>query len=170
MKLLPFIWLSSLVNLFSISNAFAQAEMVSATPPLAAYVGKYVYDEVDGTRFLSHPQVRAAVEAAVPAGDVRDILYTEVAVATPIIKVGKKLLYTRGFEPASGGDVNWGVLIAIDGSVAAVCYGQFTDKNTQEAAWYADGEKAFSLTMMCPSEAGEIEASFGDWPIGSIPG
>ena len=78
MKLLPFIGLSSLVNLFSISNVFAQVEMVSATPPLAVYAGKYVYDEVDGTCFLNHPQVRAAIEAAVPTGDVRDILYTEV--------------------------------------------------------------------------------------------
>ena len=32
------------------------------------------------------------------------------------------------------------------------------------------GEKAFSLAMMCPSEASEIEASFGDWSIGSILG
>ena len=86
------------------------------------------------------------------------------------MKVGEKLLYTRGFEPASGGDVNWGVMISADGSVAAVCYGQFADKNAQEAAWYAEGEKAFSLVMMCPSEASEIEVSFGDWPIGSIPG
>ncbi|RBO90977.1 hypothetical protein [Pseudochrobactrum asaccharolyticum] len=86
------------------------------------------------------------------------------------MKVGGKLLYTRGFEPASGGDVNWGVMIAADGSVAAVCYGQFADKNAQAAAWYAEGEKAFSLAMMCPSEASEIEVSFGDWLNGSIPG
>ncbi len=64
--------------------------MVPVPPPLAAYVGKYVYDEVDGTRFLNHPQVHAAIEAAVPTGDVRDILYTRDAVVTPIMKMGKK--------------------------------------------------------------------------------
>ena len=170
MKLVSFIGLSALVNIFSFSIPLAQAEMATAASPLSGYVGKYVYEEIDGTGFLHHPQVRTAIEAAVPAGEARDILYTEDAVVTPIIKVGDKLLYTRGFDPASGGDVNWGVLIAVDGSVAAVCYSQFTDKNYTEASWYTNGEKAFSLSLMCPSEAGEISTSFGDWPVGSIPG
>lgn len=170
MKRLSFIGLSALVNLFSFSIPLAHAEMNTSTPSLSAYVGKYVYDEIDGAGFLHHPQVRAAIEAAVPIGEVRDVLYTKDAVVSQIIKVGDKLLYTRGFDPASGGDINWGLLIAVDGSVAAVCYSQFTDKNTPEASWFTNGEKAFSLSLMCPSEAEEISASFGDWPVGAIPG
>ena len=73
MKLISFIGLSALVDIFSFSIPLAQAEMATAASPLSAYVGKYVYEEIDGTGFLHHPQVRAAIEAAVPAGEARDI-------------------------------------------------------------------------------------------------
>ena len=148
----------------------SQAEPGNDGPPLAAYVGKYVHDKVGGVAFLDHPKVRAAIEASGAPADAKELLRETDAVVTPLIRVGDDRLYARGFEAASGGDVNWGLLIAADGSVAAVCYSQPVDRNSRTAEWYVRGEKAFSLSEMCPSEAEEMTDSFGTWPIGPIPG
>ena len=153
-----------------LSLALLTTVPTSAAPnDLGAYVGKYVSDKVEGVGFLDHPVVRAAIEAAAPAGPVRDQMYVTDAVTTPVIKVGQRL-YVRSYDPASGGDVNWGILIALDGSKAALCYSEGVEPDVRGADWYAEGEKAFTLFLMCPSEAGEIEETLGDWPIGAIPG
>lgn len=147
----------------------AAAAPNEAAPDLGLYVDKFVFDKVQGMSFLEHPLVRAAIEAAAPAGPVRDQIYVTDAVSTPVIKVGQRL-YVRSYDPASGGDVNWAILIAIDGSKAALCYSSGVEPDVQGADWYAEGEKAFTLFVPCPSEAAEIEQTLGDWPVGPIPG
>jgi hypothetical protein len=161
--------LSVLLSLGLMTTVPAAAAPNEVAPDLGAYVGKYVVDKVEGVSFLDHPLVRAAIEAAAPQGPVRDQMYVTDAVTTPVIKVGQRL-YVRSYDPASGGDVNWGILIALDGSKAALCYSEGVEPDVRGADWYAEGEKAFTLFLMCPSEAGEIEETLGDWPIGPIPG
>lgn len=158
-----------LLSLGLMTTVPAAAAPNEAAPDLGVYIGKYVFDKVEGIGFLEHPLVRAAIEAAAPQGPVRDQIYVTDAVTTPIIKVGQRL-YVRSYDPASGGDVNWGILIALDGSKAALCYSTGVEQDVSGADWYAEGEKAFTLFLMCPSEAGEIEETLGDWPIGAIPG
>lgn len=140
-----------------------------AAPPLSAYVGKYTFDKVQGVRFLDHPLVRAAIDAAAPPGEVRDQMYVTRATFSPIVKVGNNRVYSRAFE-GPGSDVNWGILIAMDGSKAAVCYSAGVTPDVQGADWYADGENVITLYVPCPDEADEIENSLGDFPIGAIPG
>ncbi|MBO9519548.1 MAG: hypothetical protein J7493_15915 [Porphyrobacter sp.] len=147
----------------------AAAPARKAAPPLSAYVGKYNFDKVQGVRFLDHPLVRAAINAAVPPGEVRDQMYVTRATFSPIIKVGNDRLYSRAFA-GPGSDENWGILIAMDGSKAAVCYSSGVIPDVQGADWYADGEKAITLYLPCFNEADEIEDSLGDFPIGAIPG
>lgn len=161
--------LSVFLSLALLTTVPASANPKQAAPDLGAYVGKYVFDKAQGVGFLDHPAVRAAIEAAAPAGPVRDQMYVTDAVTTPVIKVGQRL-YVRSYDATSGGDVNWGILIAIDGSKAALCYSEGVEQDVRGADWYAEGEKAFTLFLMCPSEAGEIEETLGDWPIGAIPG
>ncbi|QNQ07890.1 hypothetical protein [Sphingomonas alpina] len=138
-------------------------------PDLAGYAGKYPYDKVKGVSFLGHPQVRAAIEAAVPAGDIRDDVLAGKGVTVPILKTQGRL-FSRTFDPASGGDVNWAILMIADGSKAAVCYSTGIEKDVRGADWYLDGKIAFTLYEMCPSTAAEVESAVGNWPIGPIPG
>lgn len=155
--------------------AFASAEAATpapspdqAAPPLSAYVDKYPFDAVDGVRFVDHPLVRAAMERSGAPQEALDYIRNDNTVVVPIIEVDGRLM-SRGFEAASGGDVNWGVLISLDGQRGAVCYSTGVEKYTRGADWFIDGEKAFTLYDMCPSDAEDL-AGLGTWPIGSIPG
>ncbi|MGH6617026.1 hypothetical protein [Sphingomonas sp.] len=161
-----------------LSVAVAVAVMIVSGPivakggtvsDLAAYAGKYPYDKVKGVSFLDHPKVRAAIEMAVPVGDIRDIVLSGEGVTVPIVKTQGRL-FSRTFDPASGGDVNWAVLMVADGSKAAVCYSTGVEKDVRGADWYLDGKIAFTLYEMCPSTAAEVESAVSNWPIGPIPG
>lgn len=138
-----------------------------AAPPLSAYVGKYPFDAVDGVTFVDHPLVHTAMERSGAPTEALDFLRNDNTVVVPIREVGGRLM-SRGFEPASGGDVNWGILISLDGQRGAVCYSTGVEEYTRGADWYIDGEKAFTLFDMCPSEAEDLNG-LGTWPIGAIP-
>lgn len=139
-----------------------------AAPPLSAYVGKYPFDAVDGVMFVDHPLVRAAMERSGAPAEALDYLRNDDTMVVPIREMDGRLL-SRGFEAASGGDVNWGMLISLDGSRGAVCYSTGVEKYTRGADWYIDGAKAFTLFDMCPSEADDLNG-LGTWPIGAMPG
>lgn len=139
-----------------------------SAPPLSAYVDKYPFDAVDGVRFVDHPLVRAAMERSGAPQEALEYIRNDNTVVVPIIEVDGRLM-SRGFEAASGGDVNWGVLISVDGQRGAVCYSTGVEKYTRGADWFIDGEKAFTLFDMCPSDAEDL-AGFGTWPIGAMPG
>ncbi|MDZ3832566.1 MAG: hypothetical protein U0S50_12245 [Sphingopyxis sp.] len=142
----------------------------AAAPALSAYVGKYPWDKVDGVDFLHHPAVVAAVRRSVSDPEIRDSLLVETAKSTagPIIESEGRLLMSA-FEPASGGDVNWSILMALDGDAAAVCWSTGVIEYSQGADWYHDGEKRFTLYSRCSYDA-ESLAPLGTWPIGPIPG
>ena len=137
-------------------------------PPLSAYVGKYPFDAVDGMNFIDHPLIRATMERSGAPAEALDFLRNDNTVVVPIREIDGRLL-SRGFEPASGGDVNWGILISLDGQRGAVCYSTGVVPDVSGADWYIDGEKAFTRYEMCPDDA-EGLIGFGAWPIGGIPG
>ena len=154
---------------YSSAAAATPAPSTSQTaPPLSAYVDKYPFDAVDGVRFVDHPLVRAAMERSGAPQEALDYIRNDNTVVVPIIEVDGRLM-SRGFEAASGGDVNWGMLISLDGQRGAVCYSTGVEKYTRGAEWFIDGEKAFTLYDMCPSDAEDL-AGLGNWPIGGIPG
>lgn len=157
--------IAATIVLASAGAAFAAPK---GPPAPSAYAGKSVSDKVGGYSFLDNPKVRAAIDAAVPAGEIRDLIYGDSVVGVVIPTKGRLLL--RGYEPASGGDVNWTVLIVADGSKAAVCYSTGVVPNVQGADWYLAGEKVLTNYARCPGEAKEVEDTLGTWPIGSVPG
>lgn len=146
----------------------ARSATAQAAPPLSAYIGKYPFDAVDGVMFVDHPQVQAAMEHSGAPAEALDFIRNDDTMVVPIREVGGRLM-SRGFEAASGGDVNWGMLISADGSRGAVCYSTGVEEHKRGADWYIDGEKAFTLFDMCPSEADDLNG-LGTWPIGAVPG
>jgi hypothetical protein len=154
---------------YSSAAAATPAPSTSQTaPPLSAYVDKYPFDAVDGVRFVDHPLVRAALERSGASQEALDFIRNDNTVVLPIFELNGRLM-SRGFHPASGGDVNWGVLISLDGQRGAVCYSTGVVQNERGADWYIDGDKAFTHYEMCPSDADDL-AGFGNWPIGGMPG
>ena len=152
----------------SAAEAMPASSSRQAAPPLSAYVDKYPFDAVDGVRFIDHPLVRAAMERSGAPEEALDYIRNDNTVVVPIIEVDGRLM-SRGFEAASGGDVNWGILISLDGQRGAVCYSTGVEKYTRGADWFIDGEKAFTLYDMCPGDAEDL-AGLGTWPIGGLPG
>lgn len=152
-----------------------QAEEQVAAPndsvtDLSGYVGKYPWDKVDGVDFLHHPAVQKSVKKAVADPELQELLLTETAKATTgLIVEAEGRLLMAAFDPASGGDVNWALLVAVDGSTAAVCYSTGVEEGEQGADWYHDGEKRFTLYVKCPHNAEDL-LNLGTWPIGNIPG
>lgn len=152
----------------SAAAATPASQTPQAAPQLSAYIGKYPFDAVDGVTFIDHPLVRAAMERSGAPTEALDYIRNDNTVVVPIIEVDGRLM-SRGFEAASGGDVNWGILISLDGQLGAVCYSTGVEKYTRGADWFIDGEKAFTLYDMCPSDADDL-AGLGTWPIGGMPG
>lgn len=159
--------LTAMIALCAAAGVEAKPAGKSA-PPLSAYVGKYPFDTVKGVTFLDHPTVRAAIEAAVKVPEIRAAILEKNVVTTPIRETEGRLL-ARAFDPRSGGDVNWAVLMVTDGSKAAVCYSTGVEQDVRGADWYLDGEKVFTLYAMCPGRPEDVEEMLGNWPIGAIP-
>ena len=139
-----------------------------AAPPLSAYVGKTPLEAVDGVTFLNHPLVRAAIDRSGAPNEASALARSRDTVTSPIMEVQGRIL-SRGSAPASGGDVNWALLISLDGQRAAVCYSTGVVPDVSGADWYIDGEKAFTRYEMCPGDADDL-IGFGNWPIEVIPG
>lgn len=137
---------------------------------LSRYVGKYPWDKVDGVDFLHDPVVRNAVKQSVTDPGLQKLLLVETEGATtgPIIESEGRLLMSA-FDPASGGDVNWALLVAADGSAAALCHSTGVETGTHGAAWYQNGALRFTLDARCPHDAEGLQ-TLGTWPIGNIPG
>lgn len=148
----------------------SEAPLPDNRTDLSRYVGKYPWDKVDGVDFLRDPVVQDAVKDSVSDPDLQKLLLaeTERATAGPIIESEGRLLM-RAFDPASGGDVNWALLVAADGSAAAVCYSTGVKEGKQGADWHHEGALRFTLYTKCPHDAEDL-LNLGTWPIGNIPG
>ena len=117
---------------------------------LAAYVDHYPFDEVEGVTFLQHPQVRAAVAAAVPDAAIREWMFERVGPTTPIVRRDGRLL-SWGCEAHNCGPHAWTILIDEAGSAAEVCYHD-EEADGEASRWFATGRPVETRNEECPSE------------------
>ena len=68
------------------AKAAAVAPAKEGAPDLAAYVGKYPFDKIDGVAFDDHPLVKAGIAATVTDARVRAAIATTAGPASPIGK------------------------------------------------------------------------------------
>jgi hypothetical protein len=131
---------------------------------LSVYAGKYPWDQVESVEFLENPAVKLAVTKATTDLAVREAILsgTRNSVSIPMVAVGK-YLYLHAFEPASGGDTSWSLLISTDASDAAVCFSTLAGDSgigrtalAVRSSWYADGKIFLSRKFSCPGRD-EIE-------------
>ena len=135
---------------------------------LDAYVGKHPHEKADPTTFLTNPVVNAAIAKAVPDADIRNFIADPDMTTVPIRRIDDRLL-ASGWDHRSGGDVNWAVLMSLDGKKTAVCNSTGVEPNVRGADWYVDGVKVFTLYARCPSKTEDLQG-LGTFPIGPIPG
>lgn len=120
-------------------DAGAVAEADPARTGLAVYVGKYPFDEVNGSTWENNRQVTDGVKSTVsdPAIAARVLDYT--GPATPIAMVDGKVV-AGVCEAHNCGDHNWEIFIHPDGSGTEVCYYD-ADKTPGWSVWYLPGGK-----------------------------
>lgn len=110
----------------SAASPAAQAGTPAAeTPPadtgLAAYVGKYPFDAVNGVAWNDHPAVKAGLAATVTDARVRTTIETLDGPSAPIeMRDGK--LVAWACEAHNCGPHQWAVLVAPAGGATDVCY------------------------------------------------
>lgn len=134
----------------------ADARDTAAAANLAAYVGKYPFDVVNGHRFLDHPAVKAAIAAAVPDAKQRaTIAFADNSLGLPIVRVAGGRILVWGGEWRAEDRYNWAVVIAPDGTKPEVCiydglgYGQ----DFQSSMWLEPGQPGVMKQGTCPSAA-----------------
>jgi len=148
--------------------AAAAGTTPAKAPPLSDYVGHYPYEKVNGVDFLHHPAVIQAVNTTVPDPAIRRLLLSSDYPMTPL-KTSRGRLLMPGYDPASAGSVNWALVIALDGSKAAVCYAAGAPvQDVSGARWFYGGEEGFVLYLPCPHYPDELEKQTGNWPIGPM--
>lgn len=134
------------------ANTAAGNGAAATTGALSAYVGSMPWDAVNGVTFLANPQVRAAVEAAVPDAAVRHwVLVRADGPSNPIAIRDGRILAT-GCERHNCGPHNWSILIDPEGTAAEVCYARNTVGD--RATWYVAGRPAEERPGACPTSSG----------------
>ena len=138
----------------------ATATPVEAPPPAAKsigsgramlgdFAGKYPFDSVDGTTFLSHPAVVAAVDRLVPDAGIRKLALGGDGPGAPIALRGGKLV-AWGCETHDCGNHDWTIEIAPDGSAPMVCYHDAATM-TARSRWYVAPGRTEMRPGDCPS-------------------
>ena len=133
------------------ANTAAGNGAASAAGPLSAYVGHMPWDAVNGATFLTDPQVRAAVEAAIPDAAVRRWVLEGDGPSNPIAMRDGRLLAT-GCERHNCGPHNWSILIDPAGTTAEVCYARNTVGD--RGMWSVAGRPAEERPGACPTSGG----------------
>ena len=138
------------------ANATAPKPPGPPVPPpapaaLAAYVGRYPVDAVNGVTFLAQPQVRAAVAAAVPDdAEIRNLVFEGAGPTAPIARRDGRLI-SWGCEAHNCGPHNWAILIDEAGTAAEICYHD-DSVDGEGSRWFAAGRPVETRGADCPSE------------------
>ena len=120
-----------------------------ATGPLAAYVGQYPSDPIDGVAFRDHHLVRAAlIQAGGSDAPVEQIL-SGSGPSTPIETAADGRILSWGCEQHNCGPHNWTLLVAADGSNPELCY--HDEDATPATVWLMNGRPT-DRSGDCPSE------------------
>lgn len=97
------------------------ASSQAAAPDLAAYVGKYPFDKVDGVAFNDHPRVKAGIAATVKDARVRTAITTTPGPSAPIETVDGKIA-SWSCQQHKCGEHQWMVLVDPKTGATDVCY------------------------------------------------
>lgn len=88
---------------------------------LAAYVGKYPFDEVNGVAWSDHPAVKAGLAATVTDPKIRETIATRAGPSAPIeIYEGKVMAWAC--EAHNCGPHQWAVLVDPASGATDACY------------------------------------------------
>lgn len=99
----------------------AVAPAPAADTGLAAYVGKYPFDKVDGVAWNDHPAVKAGIAATVKDAKLRQTIETLAGPAAPIeTHEGKVVAWAC--ETHNCGAHQWSVLVDPATGATDVCY------------------------------------------------
>jgi hypothetical protein len=110
-------------------------DTAAAENPLAAYVGKYPFDRVNGVAFLAHPAVVAGVRKAVADPAVlRWVLDTETT-QVPIAVNGGRMI-AHACEPHNCGDHQWAIVLDLASGAIDVCYRDGATLNDGQSRGY----------------------------------
>jgi hypothetical protein len=138
--------------------AAAAAPVAQAAPPLSAYVGKYPFDEVDGVAFIDHPDVRRALETSGAPAEAIALARDRDTVVVPIFRT-ETALVASGYDPRSGGGVNWNLAIAPNGEQAVVCY-----QSEPIGHMYENGRRTHPVQPRCASDVESAGDQLFEWP------
>lgn len=129
-----------------------------AAPDLSAYVGKYPFDAVDGVVFIDHPVVRLALESSGAPAEALALARDRNQVVTPIFRSGPALV-ASGYDPRSGGSVNWNLAVTPDGEHAVVCY-----QDAPIGYAYEGGKRTHPVQPRCAHDEESAEEQLFEWP------
>lgn len=130
------------------NTAAGNGTAIAPGGPLSAHANRLPSDVVNGVTFLANPQVRTAVEAAVPDADVRRWVLREDVTSNPIVLRDGRLIAT-GCESHNCGPHHWTIIIDADGSRAEVCYAR--NSTLERSTWYVAGRPAEERAGDCPT-------------------
>jgi len=134
------------------------APAAQAAPALSAYVGKYPFDEVNGVAFIDHPDVRRALEMSGAPAEALALARDRDQVVVPIFRTETALVAT-GYDPRTGGSINWNLAITPDGEHAVVCY-----QSEPIGYMYENGRRTHPVEPRCASDAESANEQLFEWP------
>ena len=134
------------------------AAPAQTAPALSAYVGKYPFDEVDGIAFIDHPAVRLALESSGAPAEALALARDRDQVVVPIFRTETALVAT-GYDPRTGGSINWNLAITPDGEHAVVCY-----QSEPVGYMYENGRRTHPVEPRCASDVESAEEQLFEWP------
>ncbi len=113
--------------------------------PLAAYVGHYPDEPVDGVGFFDRTEVATALDGAVTDAGLRRAIIHSDGPRTPVFRVGSRIA-SWGCEAHDCGNHNWTLLVDPASGKGEVCVRQ-----GGRTLWHAGGPPVARGTD-CPSE------------------
>lgn len=119
-------------------------------PNLAAYVGKYPFDKVDGVAFGDHPKVKAGIAATVTDARVRTAITSTPGPSAPIETIDGKVA-AWACQQHKCGEHQWMILIDPATGATDVCY--MNDlAMANESRWFLAGGKEEKRKGDCTSQ------------------
>lgn len=115
------------------------------TIPLAAYVGHYPDEPVDGVNFFDRTEVATALDEAVTDAKLRSTIVRSSGPRTPVFRVGPRIA-SWGCEAHDCGDHNWTLLIDPATGKGEVCVHE-----GGRTRWHAGGPPV-TRAGDCPSD------------------
>ncbi len=124
----------------------------AAAVDLAAYVGKYPFDEVAGVSWKEHPAVLAAIKASVGDPAVRKAVLELPGPSAPIEVIGGKVS-AWSCEVHNCGPHQWMVMVDPASGAADVCYFN-EEQDAGNSRWFLAGGTQEKRPGNCPMEEG----------------